>query len=321
LVARRADFIAYWIDINEAWRLHHGMVIGGVLLILAAQAGRPPWAENLQRYDDELETVSYQLAVTAGSACPEKAPLLGLSLHDLSQYRASDQVSVKAAYGFEGYPMVLSVAAHGPAATDGIEAGDSVVAINEQEVPADNGQIGSYVRLGATWAMLDEAALKGAIRITLQRDNLRRTVTIQPVMGCRSRVELGSSPDIDALADDSEIVVNIGALDFADGEDEAAAIIAHELAHNIFHHRAVIASAPRTQRRAVAQRAEIDADRLSIDLLVRAHYDPAAILRFWQRFLTQFPKNRHDGALRKRVALIRANIAADEASTVNASHH
>jgi hypothetical protein len=282
--------------------------------MLAAQAGVPGWVTASRQYGGELATVSYRIAVSAGDYCPEKAPLLGFSIHDLSQYGASDRKAVKAAYGFAGYPLVLAVAAGGPAARGGLAVGDSLIAVEGQPVPPAAAHANSYQRVSAVWALLDDAARHGPVRLTLQRGESEVSATVSPVMGCNSLFELGSSSQIDAVADDSEVVVNVGALQFAEGEDEAAAIVAHELSHNILHHREKIAVAPRGQRLAVASNAEQEADRLSIALLERAGYDPQAILRFWQRFLTQFPANRRDAALQTRVALIRTELGQIEQS-------
>jgi predicted Zn-dependent protease len=75
-------------------------------------------------------------------------------------------------------------------------------------------------------------------------------------------------------------------------DDELAAVLAHEFAHNILGHR-VRLDAARVSRgffgnfgRSAARirETEIEADRFSVYLLDRAGYDPAAAVRFWTRF-------------------------------------
>jgi beta-barrel assembly-enhancing protease len=287
------------------------MTITGLFLLLAS-LGRPAWLADAQRYSGELATISYRVAIAAGDDCTEKSPLLGFSIHDLSQYGAGDRESVRAAYGFGDDPLVLAIADNGPAAHAGLRAGDSLVAIDGQRIPLTHVQTGTDNRVADLWGLLNAAARRGTVTLMVHRGSLDVSAALLPETGCATRFELGSSREIDAVADDSEVIVNVGALQFAQNEDEAAAIIAHELAHNILHHRQKIAAAPRRERRRVARLAEEEADRLSIRLLKRAHYDPRAIVQFWQRFLTQFPENRNDAALRRRVALVRAEVLDNE---------
>jgi beta-barrel assembly-enhancing protease len=278
------------------------------LLLLSARSAQPAWATALQRYDRRLITLSYQIATANVAYCSEKKGLLGLSIHDLSQYPLIDQDVVATTYPFVGYPLVLSVARNGPADIGGIQPGDSIAAINGVSVPRAASRARSYERVSAVWQMLDNASSEGEVRLSLIRGASVVQAMIRPVMGCGTRFELGSSERIDAETDDANAIVNVGALEFAHGDDEAAAIVAHELAHDILHHRQKIASSPRSERRAVAQRAEEEADQLSVQLLKNAGFAPEAIIHFWQRFLTEFPKSPNKVSLQKRLTLVGSEI-------------
>jgi beta-barrel assembly-enhancing protease len=279
--------------------------------MIAMDLGPPPWVAAAERYSGELATISYRVAVTAGDDCPDKKPLIGLSIHDLSQYQRSDQQAVKSEYGFRGFPLVMAVAQGGPAAQSGVQAGESIIAVNGEDLRDKMTAAGSYRNVSLVWEKLDAAAQQGPVRLTLLKGDSQITVSIQPVVGCQSRFELGSSSDIDAVTSEAQIIVNIGALEFARGDDEAAAIISHELGHDILNHEGKGTLGPHENQRDGGLRIEEDADRLSIRLLKRAGYDPNAIVRFWTRFLSQFPKNRHDSALQARIYAIQTELDRD----------
>jgi predicted Zn-dependent protease len=75
-------------------------------------------------------------------------------------------------------------------------------------------------------------------------------------------------------------------------DGEFAAVIAHEMAHNLLKHRDRL-NAQRVNRGFFGQfgksagrikDSEIEADRLSVWLMANAGYDPQAAIRFWTRY-------------------------------------
>ncbi len=61
-------------------------------------------------------------------------------------------------------------------------------------------------------------------------------------------------------------------------EDELSAVIAHELAHTILHHISYTSSESGAPELILSKQNELDADRMSIQLLVHAGYDPLATM-------------------------------------------
>ena len=105
-------------------------------------------------------------------------------------------------------------------------------------------------------------------------------------------------------------------------EDQVAAVVAHELSHNILRHR------ERLEARGVSfgmlsglgsnvryfRQTELQADILSVALLANAGYDPEAAVRFWRDFGPKrsggILRGRSHPAWRDRVTTIEGAIAA-----------
>jgi len=296
--------------------LLHLMVIPGTLASMpaAARAGGPVDLEALRDADRAVLTVGYRLATSAVRLCPKPVPALGLELHDLGQYGIQYRAAAAGRFGLGRWPGVLALAQGGQAANAGVREDDAVVAVDGSEVPAEQG----FARVQVALRQIDEAARRGAVELDLRRRGQDVQVWIQPTPACPTHFQTRPSSDMQARADGSIVEITTGLVGFTHGADELAAVLAHELAHNILHHRESLAAAGASRgllrifgRSArLIRDTEDEADRLSVYLVDRAGYRPSAILLFWQRF-------RHTpGALldathapdAKRVATISAEI-------------
>ena len=111
----------------------------------------------------------------------------------------------------------------------------------------------------------------------------------RPSPACRARFELVAHGGHDASSTGTLIQVGDGFI-AGFGDDELAAVIAHELAHTILHHRQRLEAAKVSQglfaefgrSKRLNARTEAEADLLSVHLLRNAGYDPAAALRLWR---------------------------------------
>ena len=294
-----------------------------VLLVGAAPArANPDSLLEQQRFDRIVNTVGYRLAASAGDLCSDKVALPGFLLHDLSQYSASDTADARIAFGFEDAPLILAVAPASRAFASGLREGDALLEIDGHALPPPNArQHNSYARIAAILELLDEEARDNRLALRVRRAGETLLIDIVLESGCASRFQTHASTSIDARADGQYVQVNTGLITFAGTEEMLAAVISHELAHNILHHRVrldargvrrgLLGQLGRSAR--LVRKSEEEADRLSVYLMDRAGYPPDAIIAF----LTRYRSSHVLGFLRApthmgegdRIALVTQEIA------------
>jgi hypothetical protein len=115
------------------------------------------------------------------------------------------------------------------------------------------------------------------------------TVRLQPAEVCATRFEL-MGEGTKAVADGSRVVIGINFPAFAYDEPVFAALVAHELAHNVLQHDAWLDRNGRSRKH--VRRTEREADRLIPWLLANAGYDPAAGVTFMRQW-----GSKHDAGL------------------------
>lgn len=297
-----------------------------LVLVAGPASAAPPAAVAdllvLQSMEERMATIGYRLATSAGDLCAHPAPLAGMQVHDAGQYARSDADSLTAAFGGGPWPKVLAVVPGSAAARAGVQANDSILSIDGRTIPPANGQ--GYGRMAAALALLDQGMADGHAVLALERGGKPVSVDLVPARGCGSRFQLKVSDDLQGKANGDYVEVTTGMVAFAPDDAELAVAMAHELAHNILHHRARLDAAGVTRgmlqnfgkSARLTRETEIEADRLSVYLLDRAGYRMNAALTFWERFrrkVSSFLVGTHPTA-KNRIAILRAEIAKIEAA-------
>ena len=319
-----------------------GALVAVVLLLAAgwdetgfASTPRPATQQanplvELQRIDQYILTIGDRLVTAAGDLCHDSKPILGFGVHDLGQYPTDERKMARDTYGFGDAPRVLTLAPGSRAEAAGLRVDDALTVVDGAPVPpAPAGDRPSYARTAALLAQLDAAAADGALALEVVRDGTPRRIEFAPQLGCPTRFQVKVTAEINAKADGAYVEVNTGLIEFAADEDELAGIMAHEIAHNILHHRArldaagidrgLLAEFGRSGK--LIRRTEEEADRLSVYLMDRAGYDPRAIARFWVRYRKTHPlaflrspthmsEKRRAGIAHEEIARIAAAKAA-----------
>jgi beta-barrel assembly-enhancing protease len=286
---------------------------------IAAASSDPPLV-SMRALDERVATVGHRLAVAGLDLCRDQAWLPGFALHDLSQYAADDRTAVSRAFGLNAGPAILAVAESGAAARAGLRPDDIVLRLDGVAPPTGSLPSGpSFDLMERILAALDDALADGAVQIEVRRAGAPMTIALRAERGCATRFQLIPSRRLNALADGRYVQVTTAIGDYVANDQELAAVLAHELAHNVLRHRVRLDAAGISRgllgnfgRNArLIRETEAEADRLSIYLLDRAGYDPEAAVRFWERFGRRglnFIGSPTHGNWRTRVAMLRAEI-------------
>lgn len=295
-------------------RKREGRVAGWLLLLVPFPALASDFTE-LQHLDARVQTVGWRLAHGNAPFCRTTAPAIGLQLHDTANY--ADPPAVRAALGLASDIAVEAVADDAPAARAGLVANDALGEVADQSVarlpPA---RPGDYTRLTGLYERIDTAlALTGQVALTVLRPtgDARMVLIGEPV--CLTRFEMLTEGNR-AAADGRRVIVSRKLVAFLPEDELLAALLAHELAHNVLDHRLRLNANGRTWT--AVRATEREADRLSVWLLANAGYDPVAALRFMARWGPPnddgiFSTPDHD-RWRKRYRLIEAELARLEAA-------
>lgn len=302
-----------------------------MLLALLLVAAAPPQGGGvlpaLRDADMQLATIGYRLATANAALCDRLEPATGLQLHTLDQYPAAMQPELRRVFGFASTVGVEGVVAGSPAEAAGIRANDSLTRLAAEAVPAQRPEGEPNTRrLVALHAMLADLPPAAPIAVEGLRAGEALQASIRPVPACRTRFELREANDFDAQADGTMVQLSTRFLaEYSD--EEVAAVVAHEFAHNILRHRA------RLEARGVSwgllsgfgrnlkyfRQTEIEADLLSVYLLANAGYDPRAAVRFWEKFGPRSPagifRSRSHPPWRERVGTLEREAAKAAAGT------
>lgn len=250
--------------------------------------------EAIRAADLRIATVGERLAVANVALCTRTRYRTGLLLHDVAQYAGSMREAAREAFRFDRPVMVEAVVAGGPAERAGLTADTALLSIEGQPleaVPPVEGQ-GAFARMAALLDLIDAGAEDGVLRIGTLKDGKPVPVEIRGEKGCASRFQLVfEGGGVNAGADGHYVQVEGRMIDFVGSDAELAAVLAHELAHNILDHRARLNAAGVDRGMlgvlgksgAMIRATEVEADRLSVYVMANAGYDPQAAVGFWDR--------------------------------------
>lgn len=289
----------------------------------ASASAVSPYPE-LAALEGRIATIGFRLTTANAAWCPALQPQFGWIWGDPRLYIPARRAEALAAYraGDTDAPYLAAIAPGSPADLAGLKVGAPVLLLNGIAVPQGEGS-DPFARIAAVETLF--AALPEGIAAQIS-DTAGHVAAVTPVPGCATDFRVDARDRPEGAADGRLVVVSGGLVRFATNDDELAAAVAHELAHNILRHRARLDAAGvdrglgkqfgRSAR--LFRQTEVEADRLSPWLLAGAGYDPHAAIRFWTSFgehegQSLFQAGTHP-RWRARVASIEAEVRAIDAA-------
>jgi hypothetical protein len=247
---------------------------------------------ELQSQDIWVEAVGYRLATANADFCPGGwTP--GFSVHTPEQYGDRYRDAAARKFRLKDHVGVMSVVAGSPAATAGLQPGDAIVQIDGFGMPTGKSRSASadFTRTGAAQLVIARAFSDGTARLSLMREGKAVALELAAARACPTIFQVVPEGTMNAEADGRYVQIATDLVALAQSDDELAAVLAHELAHNILNHRAeldrlrvdrgLLAGIGRNAR--LVRQTEVEADRLSIYLMARAGYTAERAILFWQR--------------------------------------
>jgi beta-barrel assembly-enhancing protease len=268
---------------------------------------------DLQQLDDRAATIGYRLAVANAALCPDATRLAGFAVHDLTQYDSSYRATAVQNYGLDDRPAVLTLVPASAANKAGLKVGDKIAAISGvalRRTPLPTGKP-QFERVAEIDNRIAATLARGVLDLGIERGGKSLTIHITGERGCPSRVQIVPGKKRDASANGVYVQLTAGMAMFAADDDGLALVIAHEMAHNIWHHRARLKAEGRTT--AHIRATEEDADYAALYLMARAGYAIDGAPGFWARDgkangFGIFADGTHPST-KQRVALATATIA------------
>lgn len=256
--------------------------------------------------DLRVATIGDRLARAGTAFCPGQATSLGgLVIQDARQYAGAMRNDARAVLGLRDGPTILG----GVSGTPGELAGRSMRSVDDKSVLTGSSDV--YADVGRAETLIEDGFQHGPI--TLAFDD-GRTIALPATPGCRSLFQIVRGGLSRTQSDGRYVQLSDAMLAFAANDDELAAVLSHELAHNVLGHRV---------KKTPSKQAEYEADWLSVWLLARAGYDVDAVVPFWTRLGKRtdygiFSDGSHPGWKRrtawfaKAVATVKAQRAAGD---------
>ena len=253
---------------------------------------------ELSRMDKRVLSIGHKLATANADLCADRAIATGVVLHSLSQYGRDYRRAVTSAFNLGRHPGVLAVATGSRAELAGLRENDQVVKVDGQVLAGSApGSKANFSETASATDILEQQLADGSAVLDIIRDGEVLRISIEAEQGCPSRFQVVPSSAFSGKADGDYVQLSSGLVQRVESDDELAAVLAHELSHNILRHKVRLneAGVKRGLLRYFGKNAsrikqtEIEADRLSVHLLFRAGYAPEAAEAFWRRFGPQHP--------------------------------
>lgn len=316
--------VAPLVQARRAWRYLIVMLgLFGAATPIAATAqtpiaDSPPWTMPGREEDGRAARIAFRIARAGRARCAVTEGATGLVLQHLTQFPLSERARLAAAFGLDRGPIVNAIVPGSPAVAAGVQVGDILLAIDDRPLPPEAARDLAFdaARAHARADAIADLLTGTAPALTLRRGDAEFSTVLRPETACASRVHLARSGQRNAYADGRHVFLTTGLLARLRSDDELAFVIAHEMAHNVLRHAAILRGGdgqrePGMSRPplALVEATERAADTLAGEIMLDAGYDPVGGAALLERFDGLRLFDAHDSA-GARVAAMRRLAAA-----------
>ncbi|HEX7649078.1 MAG TPA: M48 family metallopeptidase [Noviherbaspirillum sp.] len=261
---------------------------------------------TLATLQDRLYRVSAPLLVNNTDLCRVSARnLLGFTAKNRFSYSAELANAASSMLGLDDRLQVTGVLPGSGAARAGVKRGDFLLSVEDRPLPQ-----GENAERHAATVLAPLVTRRSNVKMTIQRDGSTMALTVPLTYACAFGIELGNTDNVIAYADGHRVLVSRGMMNTAASDDELAAVLAKEMAHNILSHPSrmkmnatiggIIDNLIRVHPdmstmvglsgvKPMPKEMDAMADRLSLYLLARAGYPVDGALAFWDKMASQYP--------------------------------
>ena len=245
----------------------------------------------LRLQQGHLAEINYRLATANDDLCDTHLPQSGLVVQEKSQFAPAIRSAAARFFHLDDGPAIMLVVPGSPAETAGLKANDVLTAINgiPLPLPAGNGvdepKRASFAGITALTNLIDRELGRGSATLSVRRAGVPLQMTLTPVSGCRSRVDLSLSREMNSYADGLTATITTAVVGYTRGDDELAVVLGHEMSHNVQQDRDPSGHGGRIADGTInVRQSESEADYVGVYLMARAGYDFHQAPRFWARF-------------------------------------
>jgi hypothetical protein len=284
---------------------------------------------KMAAHQDRLYRVAAPLLINNADLCKSQARnLLGFTAKNRYSYPGEYNEAAHLAFGMGERLQVTQVLAGSGAARAGLQRGDGLVSAGGKALPTGPN---ASTQAGAVFGPL--AGSRADIALKVERDEQVRELSVPVTRACGFGIELGNADNVNAYADGSRVMVTRGMINFVQGDDELAYLLAKGMAHNILGHANIQRNAstigsiidnlvsvrPDTSMligsggiKAMSGEMDAAADSLSLYLLARAGYNIDNVGAFWKRLAASYPSTVLNGYVANHPATAQRLAAIDK---------